>query len=693
MKTKLIVLVSLLTLLGASALRAELTAFTYQGRLNDGGNPVTGSYDLRFRLLQTNNGQPQGPVLTNSAVAVSNGLFSVVLDFGDYFGDRDFSLEIGVRTNGSAEAFTILSPSQPITPTPLAVAANHALSLSGPLPNTTFFDAPSGISPFSVTSDTLVANLNSDSLDGFDSSAFWKIGGNIGTAPGAQFLGTSDNQAFEIKVNGVRALRLEPAANGFPNVIGGAVNSIAAGESGGTISGGRENNLNATHGTISGGWRHTIQTGANDSVIGGGQNNVISNLTQGATIGGGVIHVVGPTADNATIGGGRFNRIGAASVSATVGGGRNNLISANSPYATISGGTTNTIKSAYSAITGGNLNDIEGGGSANSIGGGSGNIIEENNVSSIIAGGTGNFIEYFVNAGTISGGEHNHIQTSLSGNTIGGGANNIISSGGAFFGAGQYATVPGGFGNFAAGYASFAAGNRAQAWQDGAFVWADATDEDFFCTAPNQFAIRASGGVQLSTNTSLFFGQQTRQMLNLWGTSYGIGVQGYTEYFRVDNGGGFAWYQGGTHNDAQNNPGGGTVEMRLDNNGNLFTAGAVNPVSDRNAKENFSPVEAKDVLAKVAALPLTSWNYKKDTATRHVGPMAQDFYAAFAVGTDDKHIATVDADGVALAAIQGLNKVVREKENEIRKLQSQNSEMEKRLSHLEKLVEQNRRAK
>ena len=62
----------------------------------------------------------------------------------------------------------------------------------------------------------------------------------------------------------------------------------------------------------------------------------------------------------------------------------------------------------------------------------------------------------------------------------------------------------------------------------------------------------------------------------------------------------------------------------------------------------------------MAALPLARWSYKEDPGTRHLGPVAQDFYAAFNVGPDDKHIATVDADGVALAAIQGLNQKLEE---------------------------------
>src|SRR5687767_5068171 len=105
---------------------AQGTAFTYQGRLAANGVPAHGLYSFQFVLRQTSNGAQQGPTLTTNGVAVSNGLFTVTLDFGDYFGTREFALEIGVRTNGSAGPFTILSPRQIITPTPLAIAANHA---------------------------------------------------------------------------------------------------------------------------------------------------------------------------------------------------------------------------------------------------------------------------------------------------------------------------------------------------------------------------------------------------------------------------------------------------------------------------------------------------------------------------------------------------------------------------------------
>ncbi len=113
------------------------------------------------------------------------------------------------------------------------------------------------------------------------------------------------------------------------------------------------------------------------------------------------------------------------------------------------------------------------------------------------------------------------------------------------------------------------------------------------------------------------------------------------------------------------------------------TATAFNPPSDRNLKENFAAVSSRDVLEKVAGLSISRWNFKGDTATPHVGPMAQDFHAAFGLGTDDRHIATVDADGVALAAIQGLNQKF---EEELKQKQTEITELKARLEKLERLM-------
>ena len=117
--------------------------------------------------------------------------------------------------------------------------------------------------------------------------------------------------------------------------------------------------------------------------------------------------------------------------------------------------------------------------------------------------------------------------------------------------------------------------------------------------------------------------------------------------------------------------------------------GAWSSVSDRNSKENFNAVDPQQILQSVVSLPLTTWNYKsQEKSIRHIGPMAQDFASVFHVGEDDKHITTIDADGVALAAIQGLNQKVEENEAEIRRLKQQNDSLERRMSELEELIKQ-----
>ena len=117
---------------------AQGTAFTYQGRLNNGADPATGIYDLTFSLTATSagGGSLAGPV-TNSAVAVTNGLFTVLVDFGpgSLIGGSNW-LAISVRTNGG-DAFTALAPRQQLTPTPYAVFAEtaNAAGLTGAVGN------------------------------------------------------------------------------------------------------------------------------------------------------------------------------------------------------------------------------------------------------------------------------------------------------------------------------------------------------------------------------------------------------------------------------------------------------------------------------------------------------------------------------------------------------------------------------
>jgi hypothetical protein len=87
----------------------------------------------------------------------------------------------------------------------------------------------------------------------------------------------------------------------------------------------------------------------------------------------------------------------------------------------------------------------------------------------------------------------------------------------------------------------------------------------------------------------------------------------------------------------------------------LTTGGVWTNASSRSLKAGFAPVDPQEVLEDVASLPITTWHYKAEPGVSHIGPVSEDFHRTFGVGGDDATIGTVDADGVALAAIQGLN--------------------------------------
>ena len=254
-----------------------------------------------------------------------------------------------------------------------------------------------------------------------------------------------------------------------------------------------------------------------------------------------------------------------------------------------------------------------------------------------------------------------------------------------------YQTWASGYASTALGYASvatnfsMATGAGAQALHSGSFVWADyqlssyGSVQSFASTATNQFLIRASGGVGIGlTNptaqlhVSSSGGEHAPQVWINETTTNGSSVLRFTSGGDYDKRwdvatqtNRFAIYSGQFGND-----------MLVLDSGGLAVRGTFVSTSDRNAKENFWPVDAQEVLGKVASLPLSRWNYKQDAISQHIGPMAQDFYAAFNVGPDDKHITTVDESGVALAAIQGLNA----------KLEKENAELKARLEKLEQIV-------
>jgi hypothetical protein len=372
-------------------------------------------------------------------------------------------------------------------------------------------------------------------------------------------------------------------------------------------------------------------------VVGGGYGNTALGYV--STIAGGVsnqcgtfyYYTFGPTiviGSFSTIGGGTYNFDN--DDYATIGGGYDNY----ADYTGTVGGGANNWAEDY-AMVGGGYNNVADD-SFGTIGGGVQNIAY---YAGTVGGGTTN--SAYGSYATVGGGDFNN----AGGNngygvyaTVGGGYNNgavgpsaTVGGGANNFAAGQYATVAGGYGDNASGDYSFAGGRQAYAPYPGDFVWSDDSgglfeSTVFAATATNQFAVRATGGV--------------------------------------------VFYTSGTAG-TQLAPGSGSWSM----------------FSDRNAKENFQPVDAQTVLTAVAAMPMTTWNYKTQAKTiRHVGPMAQDFAAAFHVGENDTTISTVDEGGVALAAIQGLNQKLNEKDGEIQTLKQQNDSLAERLNELEATV-------
>ena len=125
-------------------------------------------------------------------------------------------------------------------------------------------------------------------------------------------------------------------------------------------------------------------------------------------------------------------------------------------------------------------------------------------------------------------------------------------------------------------------------------------------------------------------------------------------------------------------------ELRIGEDGTLYTHGSINPKSDAASKHVFEDVPAEDVLDAVGNLPIQSWSYKHDPkGTRHLGPTAQDFREAFQLGADDGSISLVDSSGVALSAIKALRERLLQKDRELNEVHAKNRELESRLASLE----------
>lgn len=653
-------ILAFIALVAAAPARAQVPSIlNYQGRVTVGGtNLTTNGARFKFALVNSNGSTvywrndgstAAGEPSTAVSVAVVQGLYSTLL--GDTTLSNMAAIPSSAFTNenvnlrvwfsgGGTNPFVQLTPDQRIGAAGYALRAAVAdatavtnvagnLNVAGTLTAGSIVagsnNAAGGpqsaiIAGAANTNDgfaSLIAAGQSNKVTSFAFNAF--IGGGLANV-------SSGAQA----VIGGGTANTNSAAGGF--IGAGQSNNIASAATNAVIGGGDRNTANGRFGTIAGGYINTASN-VGSTIGGGGRNTTASDW---ATVAGGYSNTASGYAgavgggwqnkasgSRATVAGGQLNTNGGPY--SFIGGGVSNVVveseSFVSSHATIGGGLGNVVNtlSSYATISGGAANSVNaahaviGGGGANS----------NSSLYGTIGGGLGNYAEGEYN--TVAGGYLNRIdQYDAVPNyaTVSGGFNNSAN--------GEYAAVPGGYMNRAFGDYSFAAGRRARADYHGSFVWADSQDEDFSAFFKDTFNVRAKYG-------SHFKGGQ----------------------FVVTTGSG-VFFESPTNNSVYWTPGDSDW---------TFT-------SDAASKENFRDVDPRDMLRRVAALPITEWNYIGYTQ-RNIGPTAQDWQKAFSeFSRSDKSINSGHMQGVALAAIKGLAEELKDRDKMIEELKAKSAELD-----------------
>lgn len=658
--SRMLFLLLLATLnLQPSAVFAQVTAFTYQGRVTDNGTNFTGIGQFEFALVTSTNGQTATATAVMGGVSPSEFVSScaVVNGGSGYIAPPAVSFSGGGGAGATATAtvsggkvagITILTPGSGYSSAP-------TVTIAPPLPDFTTWWSNDGTSTNGSEPAVAVNVPVADGLftvvlgdatqpgmtaipaslftqpnlqlriwfnDGAQGFAVLDPAQNLTPAPYAVFATSASNLVASAQLN-VIGLTIQNNTSGAPNVIGGSpVNYVSNSVYGATIAGGGAanvfgqsftNSVTADFGTVGGGFGNTA-SGYDGTVGGGGGNNA---------------------GDDATVGGGRAN-------------------TASQGFATVGGGYDNTAGGYYSTVGGGDDNAASG------------------------------------NEATVGGGILNVASGDYA--TVGGGFNNTAS--------GSNATVAGGTGNLASGLSSFAAGNSAQALNDYSFVWSDGTR--YSSTVSQQFAVHATGGAVFAADMQLSGGAAYHNFSLSGGNSIGFLYGSYPKWGDGIHLG-YNYYADAFGNDHVPNAGGATSRLTagygfislnvslvtnsppttprlLANSAGVTVYGTFNQSSDRNAKQDFAPINPSQILDEVLEIPVSEWSYKTDAGTRHIGPMAQDFYSIFNIGTDEKHIAPIDEGGVALAAIQGLSEKVKAQRAEIAVLKQRLEALEREMS-------------
>lgn len=713
-----ILLVLSLVLAGVTALADVPTQMSYQGRLTDSlGDPVAdGDYLIQFSIY---NVESSGDPLWTSGyqtVSVSSGSFTYYLGTAPPLPDSIFvagaTLYLGIKVDADDE----MTPRTALVSSPFSFqslrsdSSGHALGIaddivtSSKIANGTIQFEDIGAN--SAAEEQVIKRVGgvwiaADDETGSGGDSDWVINGNdmYSNVSGDVGVGTT-TPVSKLHVDGT--LRVDGMATIGEDNTNGTVWGIVAGhqnvadEWGAGVLGGAFNEAHGEYSAVAGGLNNfamgdysfvggggdvqqtdsNVAVGNYSSIVGGHKNRAGSSY---ATVGGGsgnqanglssVISGGSGSAangDNSAVGGGK-NNYAYAKYSTVAGGyfnacedscsfvGGGDFNRASQAYALVGGGHYNRANGAYSVVVGGGgplaADSNSASGTRSFVGGGYRNSAVSSH--SVIVGGESNEAsDYhtFVGGGqnneatashaTVSGGFSN--VATLESSVVGGGWDNTASGlrscipGGANNSATGEATFAAGTGCSATGGFAFALGRAANASHDNSFVWSDGTSASSERTS--QFKIEASGGVKLQVSGSVDFE-----------------FRSVTSPFAV---------------------------LTCSNGAYLSYSGTWTNSSSRNLKENFTEIDRQELLDKIAALSITRWNYKTDNeGVTHIGPVAEDFYDAFAIG-EGAGIAAMDESGIALAAIQELTRRNELQQEEIKTLKEQLAEMQKLLKQL-----------
>lgn len=638
------------------------TAITYQGQLKKAGTPLSGTADLVFTLWDASAGGTQvGATLQAPALSLTTGLLTVDLDFGPgaFTGDGRW-IEVQVRNPAGSGAFTTLAPRQAVMP---AAYALYALSGNAGPAGATGPTGPTGSDGAAGTNGTNGSNGATG-----PTGAPGAVGANGATgATGSTGPTGNDGAAGPSGSQGPAGPTGNPGPTGSAGPTGPSGSNGAAGPTGAPGSSGASG-----------------PTGADGAI--------------GPTGLDGVAGPTGPTGPSGTPG---LLWQGTWSIATTyniddgvmfAGSSYRSLVTSNlgnqpdaSPAAwalvaqAANAGSTLTVGGTLNSSSS-QLANVFQFSNPNAASGNRVTLLATAGIPSplitysVPPSGTGTPSSFFAAIGTSTSGTNVGLYADSSNQAgIPVWGNNRTGAGASNWAVGVLGTSTGPIGHAVVGIAT---GTSSGIGLYGASNGAAGASYGVYGTVP---ATGSSSGVGVRGEN-----------LN---TTGGVGVQAYSAAAGgrsivavgsvfIENRLAFGSATSGTDAliaQCQNNGAAG-----INANAQMF-ANAFNLTSDRNKKENLEPVESREILAKVVALPVTTWNYIGNPDTmRQMGPMAQDFHAAFGLnGDNDTQINQGDATGVAFAAIQGLAAEVRERDVTIAGLRSQVSGLELRMQVME----------